>query len=467
MNERKNTAEKALEINLDAGFYGSFAEIGAGQEVGRWFFRVGGAAGTIAKTISAYDKKVSDTIYGTAQRYVSSGRLMAMLEYEYDLNIDRLDAEHGADTAFFAFADTVAAQNYRGNPDCNGWMGIRFQANPGAAFSQVILHARMLDRDALAQYEALGILGVNLIHGARYRAHEPEALLGALLDNLDRRRIEIGMIEFSGEAFAGVDHRVMSLRLVELGLCDAAMFSASGEVLRASEVLYKRPVILQAGRFRPPTRVHADIQLRASERFAKDPSVEGDRIISLLQISLDDLRSGGTIEIRDFLDRMEALTAAGQSVLVTTYREHYEVAQYLRGYRASQIAFPIGIVDFMALLHESRFAHLPGGLLEATGRLFSLNTRIYVYPGLDPNDGQRLELDRIDVAPSVARLFEFLRERGVIQSIGGLPEADLRIGSDDVLDLIRAGDPEWEAHVEPGVAEAIKSKRLFGYGKPA
>jgi hypothetical protein len=464
MNERQTTEQKALEINLDAGFYGTFAEIGAGQEVGRWFFRAGGAAGTVAKTISAYDKKVSDSVYGTAQRYVSSGRLMAMLEHEYSQNIERLDADRGAETAFFAFADTVSAQNYRGDADCHGWMGIRFQAHPRAAASQIILHGRMLDRDALAQHEALGILGVNLLHGTRHQADDPEALLRGLLHNLDRRRIEIGMAEFSGEAFANVDHRVISLWLVELGLCDAAMFSASGEVLRPSESLYKRPVVLQAGRFRPPTRVDSDVQLRASERFAKDPEVDSDRIVSLLQISLDSLRRDGKVEIADFLDCVQALTAVSQSVLVTTYQEHHQVAQYLQGYSASQIAIPIGIVDFMALLHESRFAHLPGGLLEATGRLFSLNTRIYVYPGLDPVSQQRLELDTMDVDPSVARLFEFLRERGVIQSIEGLPDAELRFQSDDVLSLIQTGDPAWKEHVEPEIAEAIKSKGLFGYG---
>jgi hypothetical protein len=288
--------------------------------------------------------------------------------------------------------------------------------------------------------------------------------LGALLDNLGRQRIEISMVEFSGETFAAVDHRVMSLRLVELGLCDAAMFSASGQVLRPSEALYKRPVILQAGRFRPPTRVHADIQRRAEERLAKDPDIDGDRVVSLLEIGLDSLRTDGKIEIADFLDRMEALTAARQSVLITTYREHYEVAQYLQGYAAAQIAFPIGIVEFLDMLRESRFGHLPGGLLEATGRLLSLNTRLYVYPGLHPLNRQRLQLDTIEVSPSVVRLFQFLCERGGIQSIEGLPDADLKVQSDEILEMIQTGDGEWEAHVEPGVARVIKSKGLFGYG---
>ena len=213
--ETMTTHEKALDINMDSGRYGSFAEIGAGQEVGRWFFRVGGAAGTIAKTISAYDRKVSDAIYGTAQRYVSSGRLLAMLELEYDLNIEHLDRERGLESAFFAFADTVSAQNYRGDANCHGWMGIRFQTDPGSPASQVILHARMLDRDTLMQHEALGVLGVNLVYGATRLANRPEMLLASLLDSLGKRRIEIDMVEFSGAVFEDVDHRLMSLRLVE------------------------------------------------------------------------------------------------------------------------------------------------------------------------------------------------------------------------------------------------------------
>ena len=269
--DTKTTGGKALELNLDPGFYGSFAEIGAGQEVGRWFFRVGGAAGTIAKTMSAYDKKVSDAIYGTGERYVSSGRLIAMLDHEYDLLLERLDLERGRESAFFAFADTVAAQNYAGDADCNGWMGIRFQTHPQSEANQILLHTRMLDQEGFDQQEALGILGVNLIYGAARYADDPERLLGSLLDNLGRRRIEIDMVEFTGSAFGEVDNRLLSLRLVEFGLSQAAMFSASGEVMRPSELLYKRPVILQRGRFRPPTSVHSDIEKRAMERLAANP----------------------------------------------------------------------------------------------------------------------------------------------------------------------------------------------------
>ena len=463
MAEPMTTRAKALEINLDPGVYGSFAEIGAGQEVGRWFFRVGGAAGTIAKTMSAYDKKVSDAIYGTAERYVSSGRLIAMLDHEYDLLIERLDPERGSESAFFAFADTVTAQNYRGDADCDGWMGIRFQDHPQSESSQIILHTRMLDQDAVMQQEALGILGVNLIYGA-FRHHDrPEVLLGSLLDNLGRRRIEIDMIEFSGRAFEGLDHRLLSLRLVEYGLSKAAMFSAKGEVLRPSEMLYKKPVILQRGRFRPPNLVHADIQRRAFERFAADPDVDQSKIVSLLEISVGELRKTTEDGVQDFLDRLDALTASNQSVIVSDYPEYYLVAEYLARYAATQIALPMGIGNFMELIRESRYEHLPGGLLEATGRLMGQGVRIYVYPWLDAETGKRLALDTIAVPDSVRKLFDYLVERGYVQSLEGLSDDALRVKSDHIYEWIRAGNSRWQDHVDPGVAEAIRKGRLFGY----
>lgn len=464
MSEPMTTRAKALEINRDPGFYGSFAEIGAGQEVGRWFFRVGGAAGTIAKTMSAYDKSVSDAIYGTNQRYVSSGRLLAMLDHEYDLNIERLDRERGRDSAFFAFADTVSAQNYRGDADCHGWMGIRFQTHPQSEASQIILHARMLDRDAFMQQEALGILGVNLIYAAMAFAEIPETLLGSLLDNLGHDRIEIDTVEFSGKAFEDVDHRLISLRLVEFGLSKAAMFSASGEVLRPSEILYKRPVILQRGRFRPPTRVHFDIQRRALERFSTEPTVDSDQIVSLLEISVKELRETSGGSAKDFLDRIQALTAGNHSVLVSDYPEYYLVAEYLARYSATQIALPLGVVNFMELVHEERYAHLTGGLLEATGRLFGMGVRLYVYPGLDPVTGERLHLESLGMPASSRKLFDYLKERNYVQPLDGLPDEMLRVRTDQVFEWLRAGDARWEEYVEPEVARAIREAGLFGYG---
>ena len=232
-NENPDTSQKALQINLDARRYGTFAEIGAGQEVARWFFRVGGAAGTVAKTISAYDMAVSDAIYGPTERYVSRRRLKAMLDYEYDLLLERLDDQRGGRTAFFAFANTVATKKEEGR----GWLGIKFQAEPGADASEIYIHVRMLDKENVHQQEALGVIGVNLVHGTFYLHRQPEVLIRSLLDSLTWDRVEVDMIRFAGPAFAGVDDRLMALELVRGGLTEAAMFTAGGEAVQWAEVL--------------------------------------------------------------------------------------------------------------------------------------------------------------------------------------------------------------------------------------
>src|SRR6186713_1616248 len=271
--ERLDTHQKALTINLDSKRYGTFAEIGAGQEVVRWFFRVGAAAGTIAKSISAYDMAVSDAIYGQTQRYVARQRLESMLNYEHELNIKRLRDARGDTTSFFAFADTVSARNYKGTNECHGWMGVKFQAHPRDQDSQIIIHVRMLDVENALQQEALGIVGVNLLYGAFFMHHDPDRLVESLLDNLNTQRIEIDMIEFSGIEFRHVDNRVMSLKLVQLGLSGAAMFAAGGEVLQPSEVLYKKSVLVERGSFRPVTHVNIDMLESAVAQFARQPTV--------------------------------------------------------------------------------------------------------------------------------------------------------------------------------------------------
>src|ERR1700749_3176490 len=254
-----DTHQKALQINLDPRWYGTIAEIGAGQEVARWFFRVGGAAGTVAKSMSAYDMTVSDAIYGKADRYVCRPRLEAMLDHEHQLNRERLDETRGASTAFFAFADTVSARNYAGTNECHGWMGVKFQSRPRDQDSQIIIHVRMLDGTNALQQEALGIVGVNLLHGAFFLYAEPEVLIESLLDGLTTQRIAIDMIEFSGIEFRQVDNRLMSMKLVQLGLSGAAMFDSRGTVLQPSEALYKKNVLVARGSFRPVCRVNIDM----------------------------------------------------------------------------------------------------------------------------------------------------------------------------------------------------------------
>lgn len=329
-NKSLSPGAKALAVNLDEIRYGSFAEIGAGQEVVRWFFRVGGAAGTIAKSISAYDMKVSDDIYGKAPRYVCRERLEDMLDLEYKLNIERLSEQRGENTAFFAFADTVSARNYHGTNECHGWLGIRFQTEPEAAPSDIVIHVRMLDNENALQQEALGIIGVNLIYGAFHLSHNPDLLVKSLLDNLTTDRIEVDMIDLSGDAFLHVDNRVVSLRLVQLGLSDAAMFSADGKVLQPSEHLRKKNVLVERGRFRPVTHVNIDMLNAARKQFEAEDDSAPDETISIMEITMHNLHSGDDgIDLEDFISRADVLEATGHTVMISDYPEYYRLATYL------------------------------------------------------------------------------------------------------------------------------------------
>src|SRR5271170_4293255 len=297
------THEKATQINLDKRFYGTFAEIGAGQEVARWFFVVGGASGTLAKTISAYDMAFSDAIYGKGERYVSQTRLQNMLDYEFALLIERLNAKRGPTTSFFVFADTVSARNFLGTNECHGWLGVKFQLQPAAHPSEIVIHVNMLDKENLQQQEALGIIGVNLTYGAFYLHSEPEKLIASLLDGLSTARIEVDMIKFIGPYFNNVDNRLMSLQLVEKGLSNATLIGANGEVLQPSEVLHKKPILVERGSFRPVTYVNLDMLDGARQQFLRDAEVQREEIVELTEITMNNLLSSGAIDHRDFLAR--------------------------------------------------------------------------------------------------------------------------------------------------------------------
>src|SRR5271156_1759196 len=306
---QSDTHQKALRINLDPRWYGTVAEIGAGQEVVRWFFRVGGAAGTVAKSMSAYDMAVSDAVYGKADRYVSASRLQGMLDKEFALNVERLDSERGDDNCFFAFADTVVARSFRGGNECHGWMGVKFQAQPHDEPSQIVMHVRMLDVEAFAQQEALGIVGVNLLYGAFFQHHEPDKLIEGLLDRLTTGRVEIDMIQFRGIEFRGVDNRLMALKLVQVGLSGVAMFGPDREVLQPSEALRKKAVLVERGSFRPTTLVNIDMLETALAKFTADPALEGISVLPLAELTMRNLLAGGATDVdrRDFLARAELL----------------------------------------------------------------------------------------------------------------------------------------------------------------
>jgi hypothetical protein len=467
-HEVLDTHRKALAINLAQDRYGTFAEIGAGQEVARWFFRVGGAAGTIAKSMSAYDMAVSDAIYGHTERYVSRDRLQSMLDYEHEKNVKRLSAARGDSTAFFVFADTVAAKGFHSTKECHGWMGLKFQGHPRDAESQIVLHVRMLDGESNVQQEALGVVGVNLLYGAFFLHHQPEILVESLLDNLSTDRIEIDMIQFSGIEFRHVDNRLMSLKLVQLGLSPAAMFDAKGEVLQPTEVLHHKPVLLQRGAFRPVTKVNIDMLRCARAAFAQAEGRAEADIVEVMEISMRNLLTeDGAVDGRDFLARADVLGAAGKTVMISDTFEYYRLATYLRGCTSSPLAMVLGAGSLRPVLDEKYYEDLEGGILEALGRLFGKGLRFFVYPMLDADSSRLVSLANLDVPPALAKLYGYLVDRGALVPLEGYDAAVLPILARDVLRSIEAGDPAWEGMVPPEIAEIIRRRGFFGYGRQA
>jgi hypothetical protein len=457
-----DTHQKALRINLDPAKYGTFAEIGAGQEVARWFFRVGGASGTIAKSISAYDMIVSDAIYGHSDRYVSRQRLQTMLDYEFHLMQERLNAQRGQSTRFFVFADTVAARSQFHPGESHGWMGIRFQTQPGAEPSQIMIHVRMLDKENLQQQEALGIVGVNLIYAALY-LHGRGNLVTSLLDNLTTERVEIDMIKFSGASFQQVDNRLMALQLVQHGLTSAAMFTADGEVVQAAEVLYKKPILVERGSFRPVTHLTMDMLDAAHSLFIQEPQVAGEEIVVLMEMTLKNLSASGEIDHIDFLDRVDTLGALGRTVLISNYGEFHRLASYLFRYTKQMIGIVMGIPTLKDIFEEKYYTDLEGGILESFGRLFKNDLKFYVYPWRDPASGAVITAGNLRVAPHLGHLYAYLYENRLIYGLREIHEEYLHILSKDVLEKIHAGDDSWEAMVPAEVAHVIRQRRLFGW----
>ena len=457
-----STRQKALALNLDKSKYGTIAEIGAGQEVARWFFVVGGAAGTVAKTISAYDMAVSDSIYGQAPRYVSRQRLQAMLEHEFGQLLEGLGTTRGETTTFFAFADTVATRSYQRMEDGRGWIGLRFQREPGEAPSDVVVHVNLKDTTATLQQEALGIVGVNLIYAAYHMHATPEALIGSLMDELARDRVEVDMIKLSGPAFAGVDNRLMSLQLVEQGLTDAAMFTADGDVVQPSEVLYKKPILVERGSFRPVTKLTLDLLAGAREQFMEEPAVKGQEPVVLMEMTLRNLSSGSRVDHADFLARADILGALGHDVLISRFAQFYRLADYLAAYTDRPIGIAVGLPSLTEIADEAFYGDLGGGMLESIGRLFKRSVKMYAYPALDPVTGRVMTIHTLPVAAAWRHLREFLIESGHLMPIKRYDERLLSIVTRDVLARIQSGDPAWEDMVPPAVAVTIKAKHLFG-----
>ncbi len=466
MDERKKltTQEKALQINLNKAIYGSFAEIGAGQEVASNFFKVGGASGTIAKTISAYDMKFSDAIYGHCERYVCEDRLIQMLDKEYTLLPERL-AHRIEDTRFFAFADTVEVLNFERTNQGHGWIGLRFQLRPDSEPNDCVIHVKMHDTDSLQQQFALGIVGVNMLYGCMF-LQDPEEVIISLIDALTTRRMEVDMFRLSGPDFKHVDNRLMALKLVKNGLTKAAMFGPDGSVMQPSESLYKKNVLVLRGRFRPVTHVNVDMLLTSRRHFKNEPDVDRSKIVVLTELTLNDLSPDGKIDEKDFLHRADIICSLGQTVLVSNYFEYYRLVDYLsKMAKGKKTAIIMGIYALQKVFEEKTYENIRGGILESFASLFGNNVRLYIYPAWKKDSHELFTLKDFEaqLPDKVKNLFRYLMDNNKLEDIQDANVSNLHIISDNVLAMIKKGEPGWEKFVPHKVEEAIKEHGLFDY----
>lgn len=465
MEEAKKltTQEKALRINLSKAIYGSFAEVGGGQETAANFFKVGGASGTVAKTMSAYDMKFSDAIYGVCDRYVSEGRLISMINHEYQLLPERLP-HRIEQTRFFAFADTVETLNFERTNQGHGWMGIRFQLTPTGPHNDCIIHIKLHDNDPLQQQVTLGILGVNLIYAVMFLV-DTEAIMLSLLDGVGTRRAEIDMFRLEGQDFRHVDNRLMALKLVKNGLTKAAMFGPDGRVMQPSEYLYKKNVMVLRGRFRPVTHVNVDMLLTSRRHFRQDPDVDKSKIVMLTELTLNDLSSEGAIDEKDFLHRADIICSLGQNVLISNYFEYYRLVDYLSKItKGRKTGLVMGIYALQKIFDEKTYENLRGGILECFASLFGSNIKLYIYPALR-KDGSIFRLNDFEseLPDRLKNLFRYLMDNNKMEEIDDANIANLHIISDNVLTMIRKGQAGWEKFVPHKVEEAIKEHGLFDY----
>jgi hypothetical protein len=456
---RLTTEEKALKINLDQTIYGCFAEIGAGQEVATNFFKAGGSSGTIAYTRSAYDMSVSDHLYGQCKRYVAEDRLDTMLSYEFDRLNDILPNK-AKDTRFFAYANTVESLNFHKTNQGHGWIGLRFQLNPDTPPNDIILHIKLHDTSHKMQQQALGILGINLIYATYFGMHELNTFLDTLTERLPRERIEIDMLRVTGPDYEAVDNRIIALNLVKKGITDSTMFTPNGDVVQASASLYKKNLLLLRGRFRPITKVHVDMFNTSMEQFIAEPDVEQDNIVALFELTLKDLTSEGQISDADFIDRAKLLGSLGYTVMISNYLKHYKMVEYLSSInRGSKIGVTLGIMNLHDIFNDDYYNNLKGGILEAFGKGFSRDVKLFVYPAL--KDGEFYCFEDFSIPKKLEGLLQYMKDNDKIVAINNINKEVLSISSDNVLKMIKEGNCDWKLNVPKEVANAISELSLF------
>ena len=458
---------KALRINLNENIYGTFSEIGAGQETVRNFFRAGGASGTIAKAMSAYDKDFSDAIYGIEddRRYVTEERLKKMLTHETNLIEQRISREKHPNKLFFTYANTVATIDFAKKYKGHGWVGIRYQVHPEEGYNDIILHVRFHENDARLQQNTLGILGVNLIYGAYYKYDNPKKLLRYLYDHIDKDQIEIDTINFSGPRFEKVDNRLMSLQLVKNNMTEAVMFAPDGNNVLPAKILYKKNILALRGSFRPVTKVNMDMYKRSMELFIKENRVSEENTEVIFEITLSNLRAEGEIDERDFMDRAELLCSLGQTVMISNFQEYYRVVEYFSRYTKERMGLAMGVNNLVDIFDEKYYRHLSGGILEAFGKLFFKDLKVYLYPLKDKETGQITTSENLKVHPRMKELYKFFKYNGKVVDITNYDPEILDIYSREVLQMIAEGKSGWEEMLPDRTTEMIKEHNLFSHQK--
>ena len=457
-----STKDKALRINLNENIYGTFSEIGAGQEVARHFFRAGGASGTIAKTMSAYDKGFSDAIYGIENdlRYVTESRLTKMLNHEISLLESRVDRAVHTDKMFFSFANTVATIDFAKKYKGHGWMGIKFQTESSSEYSEIKLHVRFHLPEAKAQQEILGLMGVNLIYGAYYKHNKPRSLIKYLYDHIDPTIIEIDTINFSGPLFKDVDNRLLSLELIKNGMTQAVMFGPDGKNILPAAELYKKNILTIRGSFRPVTKVNEDMYEKSLKMIKKDKIFTDKNTISIFEITLSNLTSQGKLDEQDFLDRAKLLCSMGKTVMITNFQEYYKLSEYFSKYTDKKVFLTMGVDNLIKVFDESYYTDLDGGILEAFSKLFTKNITILLYPMLQKN--KIIDSSNLVVSGGMKNLYKYFIKNHRILNISDYNRTYLSIFSWDVLKKIQSNQRGWESSLPESVSDLIKEKKLFG-----
>ena len=461
---RPSVQRKSLRINLNENIYGTFVEIGAGQEVARHFYRVGAASGTIAKSMSAYDKSFSDSIYGKEEdsRYVTQNRLDKMLTHEMNLLEKRISRKKYPNKFFFVYANTVATIDFVKKFKGHGWMGIKFQTDPNDDYSEIKLHLRFHQNEAKLQQESLGIMGVNLIYGAFYKHNEPLKLMKYLYDHIDDQSIEIDTINFSGPLFKDVDNRLISLELVRLGMTDAVVFDETGTNVLPAQVLYKKNILTLRGSYRPITKVNEEMFKKSLEAFLEEKGVKKENTIVLLEITLSNLRSSGDIDDSDYLDRAKLLCSLGHMVMISNFSEYYKLVKYLTSYTTKQLGLTMGVTNLVEIFDEKYYDDVKGGILEAFGNIFKNNMKIYLYPVLDKQKDTVIDSTNLKLEDNMKEFYKYFKVNDKIRDLE-FNKDYLNIFSKDVLKQIKNNTPGWEDKLPEGVSDLIIKKKMFGY----